>query len=307
MSQAMSMYHKYLHLYTLFVGALVLAGCPDDKPTPAVTATAPQASTAPTVSATASAAPMVAGILSEKEFQALHQLKGDAAPAPRGQMIDLDGTQAYLSLPKVAKPPLPAVVVIHEWWGLNGHIKHWADRLTEDGYATLAVDLYGGAVAEDPEEAMRLMKAVDPEAARKTLLAAYAYLGTEPRIAATQRASIGWCFGGKWSLELALAAPKLTAAVVYYGHVETDPERLAKLEAPLLGIFGERDKSIDDKYLDKFKFGLEQAGGKDTKILTYDADHAFANPSSARYDFEAAGQAWEQTRGFLGKHLKGPG
>jgi carboxymethylenebutenolidase len=253
------------------------------------------------------AKPKIAGLISEKDFKALHALKGDAAPAPRGEMIDLAGSKAYLSLPKVAKPPLPAIVVIHEWWGLNGHIKHWADRLTEDGYATLAVDLYGGEVATDPDGAMKLMKAVEAEAARKTLLAAFELLGSDPRIKAEKRASIGWCFGGKWSLELALAAPKLSAAVVYYGFVETDPERLATLEAPLLGIFAERDKSIDAKYVDKFKFGLEQAGGKDTKILTYPADHAFANPSSERYDFESADKAWQQARGFLGKHLKGPG
>lgn len=309
-SLALMMYHKHLHLYTFTFMAMCLAGCPDDPAPTVSTTTAPSApqpaasSAAP--AASSSATPKIAGILSEKDFQALHQLKGGDAPPPRGEMIDLAGGKAYLTLPTVAKPPLPAVIVIHEWWGLNGHIKHWADRLTEDGYAAIAVDLYGGKVAEEPAKAMELMKAVDAEAARKTLVAAFEFLGSDPRVAAEKRASIGWCFGGKWSLELALAAPKLTAAVVYYGHVETNPERLATLQAPLLGIFGEKDEGIPPDYVDKFRFGLEQAGDKEVKILTYEAEHAFANPSSARYDFDAAQKAWSETRGFLGKHLKGP-
>src|SRR5262249_58836464 len=87
------------------------------------------------------------GTVSEEQFKALHELKTGAAPELHGQMIDLAGGKAYLSLPPDAKPPLPGVVVIQEWWGLNDHIKHWADRLASEGYAALAVDLYGGQIA----------------------------------------------------------------------------------------------------------------------------------------------------------------
>src|SRR5690606_11812140 len=128
----------------------------------------------------------------------------------------------------------------------------------------------------------------------------------DPRVKANKRGSIGWCFGGKWSLELALAAPTLDAAVVYYGHVESDPARLAKLEAPLLAIFGSLDDGSPPKMVDAFEFGLEQAGDKSYRILRYDAQHAFANPSSARYDEKAAAAAWDEVQGFLAKHLKGP-
>lgn len=301
--------HRHAHLYILLVILVALGtGCrDDDEPKPfvssAVTATPP----APAPSDDPTEVPdKLSGLLSEKDFKALHELKGEAAPPPRGTMVALKSSKAYLSLPKNPKPPLPAVLVIHEWWGLNDHIRHWADRLTEDGYATLAVDLYGGEVAKEPDRAADLAKAVDAEAAKQKLLDAYAFLAEDDRIRADKRGSIGWCFGGKWSLELALEAPSLDAAVVYYGHVETNPERLANLETPVLAIFGTRDKGIDEKYVDRFRFGIEQAGDKDVKIVTYDAEHAFANPSSARYDYAAAEKAWAETRGFLARHLRGP-
>ncbi len=295
--------------------ALVLAtaGCPDDEPKPTTSAAPPTASTTTSTSATAPSGTPTEGpqklenLISEEDFKKLHELKGAAAPPPRGVMIELPSSKAYLSLPREAKTPLAAVVVIHEWWGLNGHIKHWSDRLTDEGYAALAVDLYGGKVAENPDDAAALMKAVDEAQARTILLEAFERLGSDARVKADKRAAIGWCFGGKWSLELALAAPTLSAAVVYYGHVETSPERLAKLEAPLLAIFGDRDTGVDPKFVETFAFGLEQAGKKEAKILSYDAEHAFANPSSARYDFAAAEKAWAETRRFLATHLKGPG
>ncbi|MEZ4465798.1 MAG: dienelactone hydrolase family protein [bacterium] len=114
--------------------------------------------------------------LSEADFKALHALTGAAAPAPRGVMVDLGGGQAYLSLPPGATAPVPGVVVIHEWWGLNDHIKHWADRLADDGYAALAVDLYGGRVATTPDEAMAAMKTVDTDKASELLKKAVAFL-----------------------------------------------------------------------------------------------------------------------------------
>ena len=292
--------------------AAVLTACPDDPPAPAPAETGKTTATAApsgpaTAAPSASTAPKaLTGMLSEEDFKALHELREGDAPPAKGEMIDLDGSQAYLSLPKGAEPPLPAVVVVHEWWGLNQHIKHWSDRLAEAGYAALAVDLYGGKTATTPDEAMALMKAVDDAAATKILLAAYRRLADDPKVKAQKRASIGWCFGGKWSLELALAAPDLDAAVVYYGHVETSPERLTKLEAPLLAIFGNEDEGIPPKMVDTFEFGLEQAGRKKYTIKRYDAKHAFANPSSGRYDQPAATEAWGEVQTFLRSHLATP-
>lgn len=283
---------------------LALAGCKDDEKTAAPPPPAASVAAAPPTATATTSAAAPTGVLSEADFKRLHQLKAEAAPPAKGIMVDVGEDAAYLSLPAGA-PPLPALVVIHEWWGLNDHIKHWSDRLAEAGYAALAVDLYGGKVADNSDDAMALMKAVDAEAAQKSLLAAFAFLAEDPRVKADKRGSIGWCFGGKWSLELALAAPTLDAAVVYYGHVESDPARLAKLEAPLLAIFGNQDEGIPPKMVDTFEFGLEQATGKSYRILRYDAQHAFANPSSARYDEKSAAAAWDEVQGFLAKHLKG--
>lgn len=283
--------------------ALVLIACREDRDEPP---SRPTATPVATSSATASASPMMpGGLISEEDFKALHLLKPEQAPPAKGSKLELaDGSRGYLSLPAGAKPPIPAVVVVHEWWGLNEHIMHWTDRLAADGYAALAVDLYEGRVAKEPDEAMKLMKAVDEDKAKATLLEAFRFLATDGRVRATKRGAVGWCFGGKWSLELALAAPTLDAVVVYYGHVTTSPERLAALEAPLLGIFGNKDEGIPPKMVDQFEFGLEQAGGKEYRLLRYDAEHAFANPSSARYDDKAAALAWSEVRSFFAKKLK---
>ncbi|MEZ4469508.1 MAG: dienelactone hydrolase family protein [bacterium] len=249
--------------------------------------------------------PMTTRRLSEADFKALHALTGAAAPAPRGVMVDLGGGQAYLSLPPGATAPVPGVVVIHEWWGLNDHIKHWADRLADDGYAALAVDLYGGRVATTPDEAMAAMKTVDTDKASELLKKAVAFLGADPRVQAKKRAVIGWCFGGAWSLQTGLlAGADLAAVVMYYGRVEAEAAKLAGLQAPLLGIFANQDAHITPEAVNAFEAALK-AAGKTATVLRFDADHAFANPSSARYDEVDAASAWLKVRAFLAEKLKG--
>lgn len=241
------------------------------------------------------------GVLGEAEFAALHELPKGEAPRLHGEMIEVGEAKAYLSLPQGSKPTA-AVLVIHEWWGLNDHVKHWADRLAADGYAALAIDLYGGVVATTREEALAAMNAVDASAALAKLRAAHAFLATDPRVAARKRACIGWCFGGGWSLELAMAAPDLDAAVVYYGRLVTDPDKLAGIRAPLLGVFGDRDRGIPPESVNDFEKAMQKAG-KSVRILRYAADHAFANPSSARYSTTHAAAAWREVRVFLRQHL----
>lgn len=242
------------------------------------------------------------GALSEEAFKASHELRTDAPPAARGVVVPIDGTNSYLSLPKGKTPPIAGIVVIHEWWGLNDNIRHWADRLADDGYAALAVDLYGGVVAKSPDEAMAAMKNVDEKKALGTLLAAHDFLEKDSRVMAPKTASIGWCFGGAWSLRLAMNESDLDAAVIYYGHLVTEPEALKPIKAEILGIFGNRDKSITPENVNAFDAALTTANVGHA-IFRYDAEHAFANPSSSRYEQKSAGDAWAHVREFLGRRL----
>ncbi|XYH95790.1 dienelactone hydrolase family protein [Sorangium sp. So ce1128] len=281
--------------------ALVVAtACSASSPAPRAE---PPGAAAP-APAPSSAADSPTGLLSEEDFKALHQLRSDKAPPARGQSIEVAGTRAYLSLPRDAKPPIPGVVVIHEWWGLNEHIMHWTDRLAEDGYAAIAVDLYGGKVATTPDDAMAAMKAVDEAKGIETARAAHRFLTTDARVAAPRTGSIGWCFGGAWSLKLALNEPELDAAVIYYGRLVTDPAKLKAIKTPVLGVFGNQDKGIPPEVVSEFDKALHDAG-VEHQVLRYDADHAFANPSGERYDTKAAADAWEHVRKFLAAKLKG--
>ncbi|MBX2796387.1 MAG: dienelactone hydrolase family protein [Myxococcales bacterium] len=249
-------------------------------------------------------APVAPGLLTEAEFAALHELTDDEAPQPKGSTVQIAGMDAYLSLPESATGPVPGVVVIHEWWGLNGHIKHWADRLASAGYAAVAVDLYDGAVATDHKQAMAAMEKVDEATAIDKLKAAHAYLVSDPRIQAPKTASVGWCFGGGYSLRLAMAEPELDASVVYYGRLVDEDAQLQSIAAPMLGIFGSEDAGIPVDTVKAFETRM-QGLGKPFTVHLYDAGHAFANPSSGRYHSESANDAWAKVHAFLAEHLAG--
>ncbi len=201
---------------------------------------------------------------------------------------------------------MPALIVIHEWWGLNDNIEAMTRRLAGEGYRALAVDLYGGSVADAPEQAMALMRQAtqDEASAVANLVAAYTYLRDE--VGAPKIASIGWCFGGAMSLNTALALPEeLDAAVIYYGRLTTDRDALATLSMPILGIFGADDQSIPVETVQAFESTLHELG-KDVEVRIYDdAGHAFANPTGQNYVPEAAESAWNETTAFLRKHLYG--
>lgn len=244
------------------------------------------------------------GVLDEAEFKKLHDLRAEQAPPARGTEVTLgDGSTAYLSLPEHPGPHTAGIVVIHEWWGLNDHVRHWTDRLAADGYAALAVDLYDGKVATTRDEAANNMGAVDESKALNTLHAAMGFLADDSRVRAKKRACIGWCFGGGWSLRLAIAEPRLDAAVIYYGRLDTDPTNLGRIRAPILGVFGNQDRGIPKESVDAFAAAMT-AAGRELVLHRFDADHAFANPSSARYEEKAASAAWQATREFLAKHLR---
>ncbi len=211
----------------------------------------------------------------------------------------------YLAMPQDAAEPLPGIIVIHEWWGLNDNIKAMTRRLAGEGYVALAVDLYGGKTAETPAAAEKLMTEVldAPDLARNNLHQAYDYL--EKYAFAPRVASIGWCLGGGWSLQTALLYPDaLDAMVMYYGQIVTDPDRLAPLNVPVLGFFGAADESIPVRDVQRFRSTLMELRKSAQVLIVPRVGHAFANPSGGSYDEQAASEAWATTVAFLEQHLK---
>ena len=208
-----------------------------------------------------------------------------------------------LATPKGWKKGGPAIILVHEWWGLNDNIRDFARQFASHGYAALAVDLYGGKVATDAAGAQGLMKEVmgNRAAAEDNLKQAYAFL--HDKEGAGKVGVVGWCFGGGWSLQTGLLVP-VDAVVMYYGFPETDKAKLARLHGPLLGLFGAEDQSIKPEMVRQLEASLKELG-KDVDMHIFPgAGHAFANPSGGNYVKAAADEAWQLTLDFFAKHLK---
>jgi carboxymethylenebutenolidase len=209
----------------------------------------------------------------------------------------------YFAAPADVFEPLPAVIMIHEWWGLNDNVRAMADRLAAEGYMVLAVDLYQGSTATSPEGARQLMLDVveDPDAAKANIEDAYRFLETA---GAPSIASLGWCFGGGWSLAAAQLLPdKLDASVIYYGQVTADEDKLRPVTTPILGLFAAEDTGITVESVEAFRAALERLR-KEHEIHIYPGvGHAFANPTGRNYNAEAAEDAWARTLEFLAHHL----
>ncbi|MEC9476758.1 MAG: dienelactone hydrolase family protein [Planctomycetota bacterium] len=243
------------------------------------------------------------GAIDEEAFRRLHELRGDEAPPLKGKEIEIGDTKGYLSVPEKAEGNRSAILVFHEWWGLNSHIKHWADRLAADGHMAIAVDLYGGQVATTPGEAQKLMRGVDQKIAARVIADAIRYARRNEQIRADRIGTIGWCFGGTWSLNAALSDPGIDACVLYYGRIPTDPETLAAIGGDVCAVFGKEDPSIPIQQVEAFRTGLKEAK-VEHEIHIYPAGHAFANPSSRRYVSEAASMAWKEVRRFFQSRLR---
>jgi carboxymethylenebutenolidase len=212
--------------------------------------------------------------------------------------------QASLYTP-VGKGPFPAIIVIHEWWGLNDWVKDQASKLADQGYVTLAIDLYRGKVATTPDMAHEIMRGVPEDRAKRDLHAAFEFLQSQPSVKKDRIGAIGWCMGGGYALDVALQEPTLAADVINYGHLATDPEALKKINAPILGLFGALDQGIPPADVKKFGETLDTMGKKiDIKIYD-DAGHAFENPNNKTgYRPDDAADAWKRTVGFLSETLK---
>jgi carboxymethylenebutenolidase len=238
----------------------------------------------------------------------------DAAIRLQNQTVSYYGNSSgYLVSPLIdngsnaTSQLLPAVVMIHEWWGLNKNIKDMANELAKQGYVVLAADMYGGQVATTPDQAMQLVGSVreNPSEAIANLQAAVRYLGSLENVNSSRIASLGWCFGGGQSLQLALNSEEnpLAATVLYYGNPVIDEQELSKIKWPVLGIFGDQDDSIPVENVTKFEQALNSTGIPNEIYIYEGVGHAFANPSGDNYAPEQTADAWNKTLAFLKKHV----
>jgi carboxymethylenebutenolidase len=225
-----------------------------------------------------------------------------------GYLVYADTTNATTaSGQQQQQQKLPAVVMIHEWWGLNDNIKDMADELASEGYVVLAADLYNGEVATTPDKAMQLVGTVreNPEQAISNLQSAVQYLASLPNVNSSRIASLGWCFGGGQSLQLALNSEQnpLAATVIYYGNLVNDTNELSKINWPVLGIFGDQDQSIPVESVNAFEQALNETGITNEIYIYPGVGHTFANPSGDNYAPAETVDAWEKTLAFLKKYV----
>jgi len=213
----------------------------------------------------------------------------------------------HFAFPEDMVDPLPAVIVIHDWWGLNDEIKAYGSRLAAEGFIVLAIDLFNGATATAPAGARDLERAVfeDPELALANVRQAYRFV--KEVAGAPSVAALGFGFGGGWALNVAIAQPADFAAIVtYYGQVNSDQDSLAPITGPILGLFAETDRAVPADSVRGFERALE-ALDKDYDVVVYDdARRGFADALIADgYDANVAERAWEHTLEFLRTSLAG--
>lgn len=208
----------------------------------------------------------------------------------------------YLAMPDTeGQQSFPAIILIHEFWGLNDNMKETAEELASHGYIALAVDLYGVEAAKTSDEARQLMSVYDQQNGIENMKGAVEFLKTN--YGAEKVGSIGWCFGGGQSLVLALNE-KMDATVIYYGRVISDKDQLASISWPVLGIFAGLDTGITVESVNEFDKALDDLSIPNEIHIYPNVNHAFANPSGARYAPEETKDAWEKTLAFFESTLK---
>lgn len=241
---------------------------------------------------------------SDEKFRESHQLPLDYTLLnPKGEMIKFStasGKEANAYFIGSAVESSKFILVIHEWWGLNDNIKREADELKEKlgNVNILVLDLYDGKSATKREDAAQLMQSADTGRIREIFDGAVKYAGENAKFG-----TIGWCFGGGWSLQMSLwLENKAEACVIYYGIIDNDKDTFKNLNAPVLGIFAKQDGWVNPEVYGNLEKNINSAG-KNITIKEYDADHAFANPSNQYYNEEFANDAKSHVIEFLKNNL----
>jgi carboxymethylenebutenolidase len=219
-----------------------------------------------------------------------------------GTMISFDaadGNKANAYFIPAKKKSNKWLIVIQEWWGLNNQIKMEADQYYKDlgDMNVIAVDMYDGKVAATPDSAMKLMRGADMNRMTAIVQGAIKHAGAKASIY-----SVGWCFGGMWSLQTAiLAGPQAKGSVMYYGRPETNMEKLKSIQCDIIGFFGNKDQSPSPAMVNAFEQNMKYAG-KNLSVNRYDAGHGFANPSNPSFNAAAKEDAYAKSIAFLKAH-----
>lgn len=222
----------------------------------------------------------------------------------QGEMISFETTDsktaAAYSL-KAKSETNKYVLILHEWWGLNDYIKLTADKIYEDlgNVNVIALDLYDGKIAQTKQEAQKYMAELDKEHALAIIKGLQKKIGSSAKIA-----TLGWCMGGGMSLQTSLVFNEQSmGCVMYYGMPETDLEKIQSIKFPVLFFLANQDKWITPEIVNTFEKQMNDSG-KTIKVISYDAVHAFANPSNPNYNEKAASEAYQLSIDFLGKALQ---
>ncbi|HEV2859374.1 MAG TPA: dienelactone hydrolase family protein [Pyrinomonadaceae bacterium] len=224
-----------------------------------------------------------------------------------GEMVEFESnggtTGGYLSTPEGGRGP--GVIVIQEWWGLVGHVKDVCDRFAREGFTALAPDLYHGKTTRSPDEAGKMMMALNIEQAEKDLRGAVRYLLGHEATGGERVGTVGFCMGGVLSLFAASKNRQVGACVVFYGiHPKVEPD-FENLSAPVLGLYAERDQFVPPEAVRELEARLRSHGKQVETHIYPGADHAFFNDTRPEvYDAAAAEDAWRRTIEFLRAHLQ---
>lgn len=230
----------------------------------------------------------------------LHSNAQQAVTFPSGDST----AQGFLYLPQGAGPH-PAVLVIQEWWGVNDWIKEQAAGFAAKGYVALAVDLYHGKIADNPETAHELMRGLPQDQGVRDLTSGFQFLAARKDVKRSRIGAVGWCMGGGFAAQLAVAEPALKAVAINYGALPTDKAALGKIHAAVLGNFGGLDQGISADSIHAFEAALKSQGKPvDAKIYP-DAGHAFENPNNKTgYKPEDAADALGRIDKFFAETLQ---
>jgi carboxymethylenebutenolidase len=218
-----------------------------------------------------------------------------------GEMVEFpsngSSAEGYLAVPDSGSGP--GVIVIQEWWGLVPHIKDVADRFAAEGFVALAPDLFHGETTTEPDEAGKLMMAMNTDRAVKDMNGAVDYLLGHDAVSSDALGVVGFCMGGGLALALACARPDaIKAAAPFYGVIpwESLQPDYSKLEAKVRGHFAEQDGFFGPDLARGLEQQLRDLGKDATIVIHKDCDHAFFNDVRPEvYQPEHSAEAWEQT------------